>query len=178
MYRLFSAILLPADITQRLALLCGGIPGARWVAPENFHVTLRFIGDVDGRTADLVHASLQEVAFEPFNLQLRNIGVFGERMPRLLYVGVALDGPLKALYDRINAAHARAGLPPPAERRYVPHVTLARLRNSPRDRIGAFMAARNILQLPAFPVENFVLMSSHRSTSGASYQTEARYPSA
>ena len=176
MYRLFSAITLPADTAQRLALMGGGIPGARWVARENLHVTLRFIGDVDVRTADQVHASLQEVAFEPFHLQLRNIGVFGERIPRLLYAGVEPDGPLKALYARINAAHARAGLPPPAERRYVPHVTLARLRNSPRDRIGAFMAAQNIFQLPTFPVENFVLMSSHRSASGASYQIEARYP--
>jgi RNA 2',3'-cyclic 3'-phosphodiesterase len=177
-YRLFSAIPLPEGIAQRLALLCGGIPGARWVPPENLHVTLRFIGDVDARTADLVHASLQEVAFEPFELCLRNIGIFGERIPRLLYAGVEPGAPLKALYARINAAHARAGLPPPAERRYVPHVTLARLRNSPRDRIGAFMAARNILALPAFQVENFALMSSHRSAGGASYQIEARYPAA
>jgi len=175
-YRLFSAIALPDQIAQRFAFMGGGVPGARWVAAENLHVTLRFIGDVDTRTADQVHASLQEVPFTSFDLELRGIATFGERKPRLLYVGVAPSAELSALYARINAAHARAGLDPPNERRYVPHVTLARLKNSPRDRIGAFIAANNILALPAFRVEQFVLMSSHRTASGASYLTEACYP--
>lgn len=176
MYRLFSAIVLPDLIAQRLALMGGGIPGARWVATENLHVTLRFIGDVDTSTADQVHASLLRVPFTPFDLQLQGVATFGERKLRLLYVGVAPNEELNALYARINAAHARAGLAPPNERRYVPHVTLARLQNPPRNRVGAFIAANNILALPAFRVEQFVLMSSHRSVSGASYQIEARYP--
>ncbi len=176
MYRLFTAIALPDQIARRLALMGGGIPGARWVAAENLHVTLRFIGDADRRTADQVHASLLEVQFTPFDLQLRGIATFGERKPRLLYVGVEPGEELNALYARINASLARAGLDPPVERRYVPHVTLARLKNPPRDRIGAFIAANNILAIPAFRVERFELMSSHRSASGASYQVEARYP--
>ncbi len=176
MHRLFSAIPLPDQIAQRLALMGGGIPGARWVSADNLHVTLRFIGDVDTRTADLAHASLQEVTFAPFDLKLRGIATFGERKPRLLYVGVEPGEALFALHARINAAHARAGLAAPKERRYVPHVTLAWLKNPPRDRLGAFIAAHNILALPAIRVENFVLMSSHRTTNGASYQIEARYP--
>ena len=176
MFRLFSALTLPADIVRRLEWMGGGIPGARWVAAENMHVTLRFIGDVDMHAAGLAHAALQEVSFSPFDLQLRGVAVFGERKPRLLYVGVEPAEELLALYARTNAALARAGLPPPAGRRYVPHVTLARLNNPPRDRIGAFIAAHNILALPAIRVENFVLMSSHRSENGASYQIEARYP--
>ncbi len=176
MYRLFSAITLPDQIAQRLALMGGGIPGARWVSAENLHVTLRFIGDVDTRTADQAHASLQEVTFTPFDLQLRGVATFGERKPRLLYVGVEPCAELNALYARINAAHARSGLAAPKERRYVPHVTLAWLKNPPRDRLGAFIAANNILSLPVIRVENFVLMSSHRTANGASYQIEARYP--
>ncbi|HEX4890292.1 MAG TPA: RNA 2',3'-cyclic phosphodiesterase [Alphaproteobacteria bacterium] len=176
MIRLFTAVTLPEQIIRRLGLLGGGIPGARWVAAENLHMTLRFIGDVDSRTADQAHQSLREVAFAPFDLQLRNVEIFGDRRPRLLYAGVEPSEPLMALYARINAAHGRAGLPPPEERRYVPHVTLARLRNPPRDRLAAFIAAHNILALPAFRVENFALMSSHRSAAGASYQIEALYP--
>jgi len=175
-HRLFSAIILPDHIAQRLALMGGGIPGARWVTAENLHVTLRFIGDVDTRTADQAHTSLQAVQFTPFDLQLRGVATFGERKPRLLYVGVEPSQELNSLYARINAAHARAGMTAPNERRYVPHVTLARLKNPPRDRIGAFIAANNILALPAFCVEQFALMSSHRSDNGASYQIEARYP--
>jgi 2'-5' RNA ligase len=175
-HRLFSAITLPDEIAQRLEWIGGGIPGARWVSAENLHVTLRFIGDVDTRTAELAHAALREVPFTAFDMQLRGVATFGERKPRLLYVGVEPSAELHALYTRINAAHARAGLEAPKERRYVPHVTLAWLKNPPRDRLGAFIAAHNILALPAIRVENFVLMSSHRTANGASYQVEACYP--
>lgn len=176
MFRLFSAITLPGEIKERLAWMGGGIPNARWVSAENLHVTLRFIGDVDTRTAELAHAALREVSFRPFDLQLRGVATFGERKPRLLYVGVEPNDELQALYARINAAHARAGLEAPKERRYVPHVTLAWLKNPPRDRLGAFIATHNILALPAIRVENFVLMSSHRSGNSSSYQVEAYYP--
>ncbi|MEQ1890299.1 MAG: RNA 2',3'-cyclic phosphodiesterase [Alphaproteobacteria bacterium] len=176
MDRLFSAITLPDQIARRLALMGGGIQGARWVTAENLHVTLRFIGDADTRTAAQVHASLQAVLFSPFDLALRGVSIFGERKPRLLYAGVEPNDELNALYARINAAHVRAGLSVPAERRYVPHVTLAWLKNPPRDRVGAFIAANNILAIPPFRVEQFVLMSSHRTAGGARYQIEARYP--
>ena len=48
MYRLFVAIDLPPDIVAQLQGLCCGVPGARWVQPEQMHLTLRFIGEVDG----------------------------------------------------------------------------------------------------------------------------------
>lgn len=146
------------------------------MSAQNLHLTIRFIGEVDTRTADAVHEALGVVAFTPFEVKLQNIATFGERKPRLLYVGVAPNEALQALYVRVNAALARAGLAPPEERRYVPHVTLARLYKAPRDRIGAFMAVNNILNIPPLRMENFVLMSSHKTASGASYQIEASYP--
>lgn len=176
MLRLFTAITLPAAIAQRLALMGGGIPGARWVAEENLHLTLRFIGDTDRHTAGQAHDALCAVAFSPFEVQLQGTATFGERKPRLLYAGVAASPGLIQLYERVIAALSRAGAPAPAERRYVPHVTLARLNNAPRDRIGGFIAANNILNLAPFRVEQFVLMSSHASGNGASYRIEARYP--
>lgn len=180
MYRLFVAIELPQALCRQLALMGGGIPGARWVARENLHLTLRFIGDVDTRTADQAHDALSEVALEPFDVRLKDMAVFGERRPRILYAGVTANPALHDLYDRINAALARAGLAPPEERRYVPHVTLARFGTrfgrSPAERIGTFIVANNILPMPGFTVRGFALMSSHRSAAGASYQVEARYP--
>lgn len=176
MHRLFCALTLPLQVAQKLALMGGGIPGARWVSEQNLHITIRFIGEVDARTADNVHEALSAIAFTPFAVKLQNIVTFGERKPRLLYVGVAANEALQALYVRVNAALARLGLPVPEERRYVPHVTLARLYKAPRDRIGAFMAANNILDIPTLQMENFVLMSSHKTVNGASYQIEACYP--
>jgi len=175
-YRLFVAIELPEALRRQLALMGGGIPGARWVARENLHLTLRFIGDVDTHTADQAHDALSEVALTPFDVRLKDMAIFGERRPRILYAGVTTNPALHDLYDRINAALARAGLAPPEERRYVPHVTLARFGRSPAGRIGAFIVANNILPMPAFTVRGFALMSSHRSAAGASYQIEARYP--
>ena len=176
MIRLFAAIELPPQVRQRLALMGGGIPGARWVAPENLHLTVRFIGDMDAHGADQVHEALSHVWIKPFDVTLKDLAAFGERRPRILYTGVATNPALHDVYERINAALARAGLPPPDERRYVPHVTLARLGRSPPERIGAFIVANNILTVPPILVEKFALMSSHRSPAGASYQVEARYP--
>lgn len=177
MLRLFTAITLPAAIAQRLALMGGGIPGARWVAEENLHLTLCFIGETGRHSADRVHEALCAVAFSPFDVQIQGTATFGERKPRLLYAGVAPSPGLIQLHDRVIAALARAGVALPAGRRYVPHVTLARLNNAPRDRIGGFIAANNILNFAPFRVEQFVLMSSHASANGASYRIEARYPS-
>jgi len=166
-----------AKINEQVSVISPFEGVLRGLIRSGLHVTKGLkIGDVDARSAALAHAALQEVAFSPFDLQLRGVAVFGERKPRLLYVGVEPAEELLALYARTNAALARAGLPPSVGRRYVPHVTLAWLNNPPRDRIGAFIAAHNILALPAIRVENFVLMSSHRAANGASYQIEACYP--
>lgn len=176
MYRLFCALTLPVPVARRLAVMGGGIPGARWVAAENLHITIRFIGEVDGRSANAAHEALRAVRFFPFEVKLQNIETFGERKPRLLYAGIASNDALQALYVRVNAALARAGLPMPDEHRYVPHVTLARLNRAPRDRLGIFIAANNILDIPPFQAENFVLMSSHKTAQGSSYQIEFCYP--
>jgi RNA 2',3'-cyclic 3'-phosphodiesterase len=174
--RLFTAITLPAAIAQRLARMGGGIPGARWVAEENLHLTLRFIGETDRHAADRVHEALGAVVFSPFEVRLQGTATFGERKPRLLYAGVAASPELLQLYEKVVTALSRAGVASPNGRRYVPHVTLARLNNAPRDRIGGFIAENNILNIAPFRAEHFVLMSSHASAKGASYQIEARYP--
>ena len=63
MPRLFTALEIPAAIGEQLALLRGGLPGARWVEPANYHVTLRFIGDVDGATVVKLRRSEPKVSY-------------------------------------------------------------------------------------------------------------------
>ena len=82
MPRLFSAIEIPVDIAERLAGLRGGIDGARWVDPDNYHITLRFIGDVDGTTAERFSEALAKVECAPFTLNLDGLGSFGRGRPR------------------------------------------------------------------------------------------------
>jgi RNA 2',3'-cyclic 3'-phosphodiesterase len=175
MPRLFVAVPLPEAVTQRLSALAGGIPGARWSPPRNMHVTLRFIGDVDGREASDIAAILDEVDGAAFDMAVEGVDVFGGRRDaRLLYAGVAPREPLKRLRDKIEAALQRHGLPA-EERKYHPHITLARLRGAPADRVGRFLEANGLLMSPPIRVESFGLYDSIRGNDGAVYRQVQHY---
>lgn len=176
MIRLFTALELPEDVRTYLAGLAGGVPGARWIPAESMHLTLRFIGNVDETMFEDVGAGLMQVYAPGFDLVLEGIGNFARgRAPTALWVGVARNPALHRLQERIEAALTGAGLAPEG-RKFVPHVALARLRNSPRGRVEGFIAAHNLVRLPAFPVKRFVLFSSFLGRAGASYRVEAAYP--
>lgn len=174
MARIFVAIGLPSELQQRLGLICGGIPGARWISPERLHLTLRFIGEVNRERMRDIDDALAGIDFVPFDLQLEGVGQFGGDKPRVLWAGVAPNPELMRLHEQVNLALARAGVPSDT-RRYVPHVTLARLKFAPHDRLGAFIAHNNILGLGAFTVDDFLLMSSHQSRDGSHYRVEQSY---
>ena len=76
MIRLFVALGLPDALRDELSMLSGGIPGARWVPDENYHVTLRFIGEVPGWQAQEVDDALAAIRAPGFDLTLRGIGTF------------------------------------------------------------------------------------------------------
>src|SRR6185295_8058803 len=71
MIRLFTAIEIPETIRVRLSLLQGGVPGARWTPIENLHLTLRFIGEVDERTATDIDDVLNDLRAPAFELALK-----------------------------------------------------------------------------------------------------------
>jgi 2'-5' RNA ligase len=175
MLRLFVAIALPEGVRQHLGLLAGGVPGARWVDPENLHLTLRFIGEVDGGCADDIGAALGGVVARPFELTLAGIGHWGTRERATeLWAGVEKNPGLSHLHDKIESAMVRLGLEPEA-RKFSPHVTLARLSGSPDSRVAKFIADNNLFRLPPFPVRTFTLFSSFLSRGGAIYTPEADY---
>lgn len=174
--RIFAAIDLPEAIRQRLAILGGGLPGARWVAPESLHLTLRFIGEVDGLGFEDVAEALAGVDFDPFDLSLEGVGHFETaRKPHTLWAGVAPSRPLQRLHGSVDMALQRAGLPPEG-RKYQPHVTLARLKDTPPGRVSEFLAANATLRTEPFRVDGFTLYSSFLSRSGALYRPEAEFP--
>lgn len=176
MIRLFAGIELPDDIRMRLAGIAGGVPGARWVPLENMHLTLRFIGEVDEATAGDLDAALMQVRGSPFDLVIEGAGSFSHgRFPSMLWAGVAKNEPLVRLQERVESALQRFGLEPEA-RKFTPHVTLARLRDSPRDRVEAFVAEHALLRLAPFRVRHFTLFSSFLGHEQSSYRAEAEYP--
>ncbi|WP_029010825.1 RNA 2',3'-cyclic phosphodiesterase [Azospirillum halopraeferens] len=170
MIRLFVALALPEDLRQRLAGLGGGVPGARWTEPENLHLTLRFIGDVpDDRLAD-IDAALAGVESPGFALVFDGVGVFGNaRNARILWAGVERSEALNHLQGKIESALVRGG-EPRDERRFTPHVTLARLKDAPRERIGRFIEERGLFRAGPVAFDRFTLFRSHLGRSGPVYE--------
>jgi 2'-5' RNA ligase len=175
MPRLFTALELPPDIVFSLSLLRGGLPGARWVDKENYHVTLRFIGDVDGRTADAVAESLEQISRTSFSLQLNGLGAFGSRKPHSVWAGVTMTPELNDLQAELERRIRRVGLEP-ERRKFAPHVTLARLRGATQADVANYLALRGDFRSPPFPVGRFVLFSSRASRGGGPYIIEEAYP--
>lgn len=174
--RLFVAVTPPAEIRERLAALCAGVPGAKWVEPDNMHLTLRFIGEVDGGQASDIDAGLSAVRGESFLLTLAGIGQFGDgEKIRSLWLGVQPNPALLRLRDKVEHAIVQAGLPP-ERRKFKPHITLARFKSSPGPKLGRFVAEHSLLKAGPFQVAHFTLYSSFLGRNGAIHAAEAEYP--
>jgi 2'-5' RNA ligase len=175
MPRLFTAIEIPEATRIRLSLLRAPITGAKWVQPENMHITLRFAGDIDGRSADEFADQLAEVSVEPFTVSIGGGGAFGGREPRVLWAGVEAGPQLDGLY-RANERAARAAGLEPDPRDFRPHVTLARMRGARRGEVARFLAENGNLRMEPFLVTRFVLLSARPGSGGPPYAMEAAYP--
>jgi 2'-5' RNA ligase len=173
--RLFVGLAVDPEIAERLAVIGAGIPGARWVAARNLHLTLRFIGEVDEGAAHEIHEALATLALPRSSLTLEGFGTFGSRQPHTLWAGVAPDEALERLQAKVETTLVHAGLPP-EPRKFFPHVTLARLRNAQPPRLQAFITLNSPFRAGPTPVGHFTLFRSHLSRSGAEYEAVAEYP--
>jgi 2'-5' RNA ligase len=174
MMRLFVALALPDAVADGLLALQGGIPGARWSTREQLHLTLRFIGEVDGRDAAAIDDALASIRAPRFTLELKGVGEFGGKNPRALWAGVRDDRPLAHLQHKVESAMQRAGRAP-EERKFSPHVSLARLRGAPRERVIIFLSAHALYASGPFEVNAFILYSSTLRPNGSLYRPERSY---
>lgn len=175
MYRLFAAIDLPPDIAAQLQGLCCGVPGARWVQPEQMHLTLRFIGEVDGGIFRDIKEGLAGIKAVPFSLQVKGLGFFPPRKaPRVLWAGISPVEEVSTLRNRIENRLVGMGLEPEG-RKYSPHITLARLHDTPPARLGRFLAGNSLFATEPFLVSEFHLYSSELTAKGAFHTIEASY---
>src|SRR5262252_305452 len=140
MVRLFVSIELPEEVKRNLVRMCCDVPGARWAEPEQMHLTVRFIGEVDGAVFRDIVSELDQVRAPGFDLTLKSVGHFPPRgEPHVLWVGVEKNAWLVGLRDRVESAVVRAGVAPEG-RRFSPHVTLARLKGTPERAVGSYLA--------------------------------------
>ncbi|PZU86569.1 MAG: RNA 2',3'-cyclic phosphodiesterase [Chelatococcus sp.] len=175
MPRLFVALEIPADVASQLALQRGGIVGARWIEPADYHITLRFLGDVDRRTANAVDDLLSDLTNYPFPVTLDALDSFGGDKPRAVFARVQPSRQLTELQGDIERQMRRLGLPAEG-RKFVPHVTLARLRDTSPVDVAHYLGLHPIVRPIGFTARRVVLMSSRDSIGGGPYVLEAAYP--
>ncbi|MBB4041291.1 2'-5' RNA ligase [Microvirga flocculans] len=176
MPRLFTGIEIPAEIGLALSRLRGGLPGARWIDPENYHLTLRFIGDIDDRMADDVASILGERRLRaPLTLTIDGLDSFGGGKPRAVFARLSGNGELHDLQAEQERLLRQIGLAPET-RRFTPHVTLARLKNASPIDVADYLATRGHFPKLTFTANRFVLYSSRHSVGGGPYVIEAAYP--
>jgi RNA 2',3'-cyclic 3'-phosphodiesterase len=176
MPRLFTGLEIPAEASQRLATLRGGLPGARWVEPENYHITLRFIGDIDNGQARDVHSVLEECRRPgPLTVTLDRLDSFGGGRPRAIFARVVPTRELDELQADQERLMRRVGLAP-EKRKFTPHVTLARMRDASPSNVAHYIATQGQFPKLAFVAERFALYSARESTGGGPYVVEAAYP--
>lgn len=176
MIRLFTAVPIPIPICQQLHAMGRSLPGARAVPEEQIHVTLRFIGEVEGTVFKDIKENLSSINASPFNLAVQGVGHFPPRgKPRVIWAGLQPTEPLVKLKRRIDTCLIECGLAPD-NRKFSPHITLARLNKPPMDRITRFLAGNAFLKFEEFEVNHFHLYSSKLTNKGAAHTLEAEYP--
>lgn len=175
MLRLFVAIPMPEEVCDQLQSLCTGLQGARWVDRDGMHLTLRFIGEVDGAIAEDVHEALLRIAAPAFDLVLSGVDCFEQAgKVHTLWAGVEKQQLLVHLRDKIESAIVRAGVEPD-HRKFKAHITLARFRNGAGGRIGGYLQRFSRFATASFTVDRFALFRSHLSSERAYYEVLAEY---
>ena len=174
MPRLFAGLEIPAEIGQSLSNLRGGLPGARWIDPENYHVTLRFIGDIDGMSANEIASMLFRINRKPFEVKVQGLQSFGGKKPRAVVASVEPCRPLIELQAELERLMQRLGLDPEG-RKFTPHVTLARLHDASSQDVADYLSVRGYFPSRTFMASRFVLFSSRASTGGGPYVVEDSY---
>lgn len=174
MPRLFAGLTLPPDLADTLADLAMPLAGARWIEPEDMHITLRFAGDVDNPTADEFRSALATIDEPAFPLSLSGFGAFGGQQPRTLWAGVAANPWLDALARAAERAARSAGLPPD-KHPFKAHVTLARLKGTRPEAVARVLGQLGTFTSPPFQVDSFCLFSSRPKVGGGPYVIEETF---
>ena len=175
MLRLFAGLEIPEQHRLQLSFVRNPLPGAKWVAAEDLHLTLRFAGDIDNRTAEDFAGFLGQIAQEPFELRLTEVAAFGGREPRIIHAAADGGAALEALQRATERAARSAGLPVEPHS-FKPHVTLARLRGTQPEVVARFLGSRRPLMLEPFAVTQFALFSSRPTNGGGPYVIEEVFP--
>jgi 2'-5' RNA ligase len=184
--RAFIAITLPSEIKTELEstiqkFKAERVKGVRWVAVENIHLTLRFLGDTSPADLEQLTKILQAecTAYSSFAVEVAGVGAFpNPRRPRIIWVGLQAPAVLTELAASIESAARSIGIQP-EERAFSPHLTLGRVKNdaSPADilNLSAALNSIDVGSLGGFTVTRFTLFRSDLRPQGPLYSVLAQF---
>lgn len=175
MLRLFAAIPLPPDVASSLESVRQPLPGAKWVDTADYHLTLRFAGDVDNLVAREFADFLRRIDLSAFQMRLAGFGAFGGNDPRVLWAGVEAGPDLISLQRDVENAARSSGMKPERQQ-FKPHVTIARLRHSRAEAVSRFLERHAGARSRWFQVDHFALYSAKPRTGGGPYVIEETFP--
>ncbi|MBF0360481.1 MAG: RNA 2',3'-cyclic phosphodiesterase [Oligoflexia bacterium] len=186
MIRLFVAIDFPEEIKEQLLQIRIGLPGARWSEREQMHLTLRFLGELDGANFKEVANLLSEIDFKKFTISLSGVGTFESRgMIKVIWVGVKRSDELISLQKKIERKLVQFGLEGET-RKYIPHLTLARINDVDAaqaglsakglsSRVGSLVEEYNLYKSDPIIVDQIHLYSSKLTSKKSIYRKEFSY---
>ncbi len=172
MPRLFIALHLPQTVKSGLMRLKTTIPTARWSDERQFHLTLRFLGDIANNQVGQIESALSHIALPTFEMSLNGVGCFPENInkpTRVLWAGISAPKTLFDLQKQIEIAMIGAGFGE-ADKPFNPHITLARLKTAkPLGAVKSFLDANRDYASELFQVTQFALVESRLDPRGAVY---------
>jgi len=174
MPRLFIALEIPPDIVQTLASMRGGLHGARWLDPENYHLTLCFIGDIDPVRAEELDLQLGHLRGNPLKVTVQQLSSLGERKPHSVIAEIASTCPLRELRNELKRIVHRARIRL-ERRKYIPHVTLARFKDVSSVELADYLTIRGYFPPLSFTATRVALFSARPLTGGGPYVIERTY---
>ncbi|TKB26967.1 RNA 2',3'-cyclic phosphodiesterase [Desulfopila sp. IMCC35006] len=175
MIRLFIAIDIAETVRREVEGMGRSIPNARAVPTDQLHLTLKFIGEVDGARFLDIQEALQDIRGPRFVLALKGVGIFAPRdIPRILWAGIEPVQPVVTLRNAIERTLAAIEVPRD-RKKFTPHLTLARLNHCSVTRLHQFLAGNAFFQSSEFAIDSFHLYSSKLTQKGAQHTLESSY---
>jgi 2'-5' RNA ligase len=167
--RLFIAIPLPDSVIQQLIDLQQPIDGVRWQNHNQFHITLKFLGETDpGRVPHLMQ-SLDNIDLPVFSITLSGFGYFPEgKQPRVLWTAIKRNESLVKLHKAVEEVCTGLGFET-ENRPFKPHITIARVDGTPKRDVMSFIDQYKKFSIPGVTVDEFVLYESKLHREGAKY---------
>jgi len=182
MKRLFFAVLLDENIRGKVSSLQqklrSQVQGVRWVNPENLHMTLRFLGEVNEQVIPrLVDVSTQVASItNPFTLEFNGLGSFPRRQPKVIWLGAGRgSGPLKGLSEKLDAGLASV-FEGERDNSFTPHLTLGRVKHRGNQHWADVRREYGNFKVGEMKVESFCLIESKLTLQGPVYTQLKRFP--